>query len=122
MWLSWFVKKPEHFSGQLDGWVGCGGLVPVGGLDVVTMKEGGKKLARLLPFWWVSWVGEWVGGCGVVGRGVTADAWKGAGFQAYAARGGRGVKKTRTPWPKPQAPNPRYPRTARQIQITYYII
>ena len=115
MWLSWFVKKPEHFSGQLDGWVGCGGLVPVGGLDVVTMKEGGKKLARLLPFWWVSWVGEWVGGCGVVGRGVTADAWKGAGFQAYAARGGRGVKKTRTPWPKPQAPNPRYPRTARQI-------
>ena len=97
-------------------------MVPVGGLDVVTMKEGGKKLARLLPFWWVSWVGEWVGGCGVVGRGVTADAWKGAGFQAYAARGGRRFKKTRTPWPKPQAPNPRYPRTARQIQITYYII
>ena len=77
-------------------WVGCGD--DEGG-------EGGKKLARLLPFWWVSWVGEWVGGCGVVGRGVTADAWKGAGFQAYAARGGRGVKKTRTPWPKPQAPN-----------------
>ena len=46
-----------------------------------------------------------MGGGGVVGRGVTADAWKGAGFQAYAARGGRGVKKTRTPWPKPQAPN-----------------
>ena len=90
-------------------------MVPVGGLDVVTMKEGGKKLARLLPFWWVSWVGEWVGGCGVVGRGVTADAWKGAGFQAYAARGGRGVKKTRTPWPKPQAPNPRYPRPARHF-------
>ena len=89
--------------------------MPVGGLDVVTMKEGGKKLARLLPFWWVSWVGEWVGGCGVVGRGVTADAWKGAGFQAYAARGGRGVKKTRTPWPKPQAPNPRYPRPARHF-------
>ena len=89
--------------------------MPVGGLDVVTMKEGGKKLARLLPFWWVSWVGEWVGGCGVVGRGVTADAWKGAGFQAYAARGGRGVKKTRTPWPKPQAPNPRYPRAARHF-------
>ena len=63
--------------------------MPVGGLDVVTMKEGGKKLARfILPFWWVSWVGEWVGGCGVVGRGVTADAWGGAGFQAYAACGG----------------------------------
>ena len=61
----------------------CGGRS-----DLLTMKEGGKKLERLLPFWWVSWVGEWVGGCGVVGRGVTADAWGGAGFQAYAARGG----------------------------------